>query len=56
MTGIDAQPRAAGTIAIRNVTVDDVRRLWPTDIAPHARAWLVENDIAGRLVAAQRTA
>ncbi|HTP82250.1 MAG TPA: AsmA-like C-terminal domain-containing protein [Alphaproteobacteria bacterium] len=49
MTGADARPRAAGTVLVRNVTADDVRRLWPKDLAPQAREWVSENEIGGNL-------
>jgi uncharacterized protein YhdP len=46
---LDARPHATGTVVIHNVTADDVRRLWPTGVAPHARAWLTDNDVGGTL-------
>jgi len=49
VTSLDARPHAAGTVVVRNVTADDVRRLWPVDLAPHAREWLTENEVGGTL-------
>jgi hypothetical protein len=43
VTGLDAHPQAAGSVTVENVTADDMRRLWPPDLAAHARSWLVEN-------------
>ena len=45
VTGLDAQPRAAGRVTVRNVTADDLRRLWPPALAPHARDWIETNII-----------
>ncbi len=49
MTGADAHPRAAGTVVVRNVTADDLRPLWPKDLAPQARDWVADHEIGGSL-------
>lgn len=45
VTGLDAQPRATATVAARNVSADDLRRLWPVGLASHARDWITQNII-----------
>lgn len=49
LSGIEAQPRAAGTVTVRNVTADDMRRLWPLKLAVNARRWIAENLIRARV-------
>ena len=43
VTGLDAQPRATATVTARNVTADDMRRLWPRELARNARNWITTN-------------
>ncbi|MBV8535456.1 MAG: AsmA-like C-terminal domain-containing protein, partial [Alphaproteobacteria bacterium] len=43
VSGLDAQPRATATVTARNVTADDMRRLWPPGLARNARTWITQN-------------
>jgi hypothetical protein len=49
VTGLDAQPHAAATVTARNVSADDLRRLWPRNLASHARDWITENIIRANI-------
>ena len=49
MTDAGAHPRAAGTVVVRNLAADDVRRLWPKGLAPQARDWVADHEIGGSL-------
>jgi hypothetical protein len=49
VTGLDGQPRAAATVVVRNVTADDLRRLWPSVAARNARTWITENIIRANI-------
>ncbi len=41
--GLDDRPRLSATAMVRRVFVDDVRRLWPINIAANPRRWIIEN-------------
>lgn len=53
MTGLDAHPHAAATVMARNVSADDMRRLWPVSAATHAREWITENIVRATVGEAQ---
>ncbi len=53
VTGLEASPHAAATVIARNVSADDMRRLWPLDAAPHAREWITENIVRATIGEAQ---
>ena len=41
--GVDDQPLILGGATLRDVPLDDLRRYWPTGLAPQAREWIVSN-------------
>jgi hypothetical protein len=49
LSGLGEKPRAEGQAVVRNVPTDDLRRLWPRDVAKNARDWIVENLSGGRM-------